>query len=60
AEIAELERKIHSGELSGKAAGPLLRYAYEELVDAYERTRNFKEAERCRTLLSELCDSSDR
>lgn len=60
AEIAELERKIHSGELSGKEAGPLLRYAYEESADAYERTGNFKEAERHRTLLSELRASSDR
>jgi len=54
AEIREIEEGISSGKLKKKTAERHLRYVYDELADAYERTGNASDAAKYRALLEGL------
>lgn len=54
AEIRDLERGIRSGEMIKKVAETRLRYAYDEIADAYERTGSGESAAKYRALLEGL------
>jgi len=54
AEIRDLEQGIRSGKMIRKVAETRLRYAYDEIADAYERTGNGESATKYRALLEGL------
>ncbi len=60
AEIRDLEEGIRSGKMIKKLAETRLRYAYDEIADAYERTGSKESAAKYRALLEKLGGASGK